>query len=108
MCLTSSYGLSNKLYKTTSILQLMNDDGLVFYIPFNIIQLLTIEVWDMMWYPPENTNIDRGDSRGQYWYSVVDINFISNTSIVNNCFIIQFVFSLDNYGYNGQHQTPLI
>ena len=33
-------------------------------------------------YPPENTDIDRGDSRDQYRYSVVDINVISNTSIV--------------------------
>ena len=62
----------------------------------------------MTWYPPENTNIDRGDSRGQYWYPVADINVISNTSIVNNCFIIQFVFSIDNCGNSIQHQTPLI
>ena len=50
----------------------------------NTIQLLTIEVLD----PPENTNIDRGDSRGKNWYSVVVINVISNISIVNNCFVI--------------------
>ena len=58
------------------------------YHPKYTIQLLTIEVLDMMWYSPENTNIDRGDSPGQYLYSMVDINVISNTSIVNNCFII--------------------
>ena len=40
-----------------------------------------------MWYPPEITNIDRGSSQGQYWYSVVDINIISNSSIVKNHFI---------------------
>ena len=28
---------------------------------FYIIQLLTIEALDMMWYRPENTNIDRGE-----------------------------------------------
>ena len=28
----------------------------------NIIQLLTNEVLDMMWYRPENTNIDRGEA----------------------------------------------
>ena len=72
------------------------------------IKLLTIEVLDMAWHPPENTNIDWGDSRGQYWYSVVDSNIISNTSIVNNCFIIEFVFSLDNCGNNSQHQNILI
>ena len=54
----------------------------------DIIQLLTTEVLDMTGYPTENTNIDRGDSQGQYWYSMVDINFLSNTSLVNNCFII--------------------
>ena len=27
----------------------------------NIIQLLTTEALNMAWYPPENTNIDRGD-----------------------------------------------
>ena len=27
---------------------------------WNIIQLLTIEALDMMWYQPESTNIDRG------------------------------------------------
>ena len=38
-------------------------------------QLLTIEVLDIIFiqYPPENTNIDRGDSRGQHLYSMVDI-----------------------------------
>ena len=56
----------------------------------NIIQLLTIEVLDMACYPPENTNIDRGDSLGQYWYSMVNINVI--TSIVNNCFITWVFF----------------
>ena len=55
---------------------------------FNNIQLLTIEVLDMTLHPPENTNIHWGDSRGQYRYSVVDINVISNTSIVSNHFII--------------------
>ena len=29
---------------------------------YSNIQLLTIEALNMMWYPPENTNIDRGDS----------------------------------------------
>ena len=53
----------------------------------HIIQLLTIEVLDMMWYPQENTSDDRDDSR-EYWYSVVDINVIPNTSIVNNYFIV--------------------
>ena len=57
-----------------------------------ITKLLTVEVLDMRWYPPEHTNIERGNSRGQYWYSVVDINVISNTSIVNNCFIIYMLF----------------
>ena len=52
------------------------------------IQLLTIMLLSMTWYPPEDTNIDRGDSRGQYWYSMVDINIISNITTANNCFII--------------------
>ena len=39
---------------------------------FGMVQLLTIEVLNMMWYPPENTNIDQGDSWGQFWYSVMD------------------------------------
>ena len=30
--------------------------------PCNIIQLLTIEALDMMWYRPENTDIDRGEA----------------------------------------------
>ena len=47
-----------------------------------------IVLLDVTWYPPEDTNIDRGDSRGQYRYSMVDINVISNNTIVNNCFII--------------------
>ena len=63
-------------------------------IPAWIIQLLTTEVLDRTWYPPKNTNTDRGDSRVQYWYSVVDINVISNTAIVKNGFTIQFVFLL--------------
>ena len=29
-----------------------------------------------------------GYRRGQYWYSVVNINVTSNSAIVNNCFII--------------------
>ena len=58
------------------------------FIAYDAIQLLTFEVLDMTRYPPENTNIDRGDSRGEYWYSVVDISDISNTLIVNNCFVI--------------------
>ena len=37
----------------------------------NVIQLLTNEALDMMWYRPDNTNIDRGEA-----------------SLVNNCFII--------------------
>ena len=36
------------------------------YIPLlcaaNIIQLLTNEALDMMWYRPDNTNIDRGEA----------------------------------------------
>ena len=43
----------------------------------DIIQLLTIEALDMMWYRPESTNIDRGG-----------YHIMSNDSIVNNCFII--------------------
>ena len=39
---------------------------------FNI-QLLTIVLLNMTRYPPEDTNIDRGDSRGQFWYSFVNI-----------------------------------
>ena len=54
----------------------------------NIIQLLTIEELYMTRYPSENTNIDWGDSRGQYLYSMVDINVICNNLIVNNCFIV--------------------
>ena len=53
-------------------------------------------------------NIDRGDSRGQYWYSVADNNVLSNTSIVNSCFIIKSVFSLDICDKNSQQHTPLI
>ena len=30
--------------------------------PCNIIQLLTNEALDMMWYRPDNTNIDRGEA----------------------------------------------
>ena len=50
----------------------------------------TAEALDMMWYRPENTIIDRGDSRSQYWYSLVSSRYhtISNASIVNNYFII--------------------
>ena len=29
-----------------------------------IVQLLTIVILDMMWYPPENNNTDWGDSQG--------------------------------------------
>ena len=52
------------------------------------IQLLTIVLLNMTCYPPEDTNFDRGDSQGQYWYSMVDINIISNIATANNCFII--------------------
>ena len=52
------------------------------------IQLLTIVLLNMTRYPPEDTNIDQGDSRGQYWYSMVDINIISNNTTANNCFIV--------------------
>ena len=66
-------------------------------IQFFIIHLLTIGVLDMTFYPAENTSIDPGDSQDQYWHPVVDISVISNTSEVNNCFILQVVFSLDNW-----------
>ena len=42
----------------------------------------------MTWYSPEYTNIDWGDSPGQYGYSEVDINVIINNTIVNNWFIL--------------------
>ena len=45
----------------------------------DIIQLLTIEALDMMWYRPESTNIF--EFSGRY-------HIMSNASIVNNCFII--------------------
>ena len=32
------------------------------YILYNNIQLLTYEALDVMWYRPENTNIDRGEA----------------------------------------------
>ena len=54
----------------------------------DIIQLLTIEPLDGMWYPPENTYIDQSSSRCQYWYCMVDINFISDDLIGNKSFII--------------------
>ena len=50
----------------------------------NNMQLLTIEFLNVMKYSMENTNIDRGDNRGQYWY--LDITF--NDSTVNYCFIL--------------------
>ena len=71
-----------------------------------IIQLLTNEALDMMWYRPENTNIDRGEvevnivnlwsiSHHIQWGSPRSIlvfsgryHIISNASLVNNCFII--------------------
>ena len=59
----------------------------LFY-PENIIQLLTIEVLDMTWYPPENTNIDWGNSLDQYWYSMVDINVICDTSVVKKIVLL--------------------
>ena len=31
-----------------------------------VILLLTIVALDMTWYPPEDTNISRGDNQGQY------------------------------------------
>ena len=64
-----------------------------FFKSLSIIQLF-IEVFDMTWYSSVNTNIERGDSRCQYWYSVVDINVISNTSIVNNCLLYSSSFLL--------------
>ena len=42
--------LSVKKYTTLTILA------------WNIVQLLTNEALDMMWYRPENTNIDRGEA----------------------------------------------
>ena len=62
-------GLHKKSWKFE--LDILNCSG-------DIIQLLTIEALDMMWYRPQNTNIDRG---GRY-------HIISSASIVNTCFII--------------------
>ena len=36
--------------------------GCCFLFIVNIIQLLTNEALDMMWYRPDNINIDRGDA----------------------------------------------
>ena len=36
----------------------------------------------------EDTNTDRGNSRGQFWYSMVNINVLFTTEIVNYCFIV--------------------
>ena len=54
----------------------------------SIKQYAIIHIWRDTQHPPENTNIDRGNSRGQYWYSKVNMNVISNKSIVNNYLII--------------------
>ena len=63
----------------------------------------------MTYYPPENTNIDRGNSRGQYWYSMVDTKVISTTSIVNTFLLYRLSFLMvDNYCDNSfQHHIPL-
>ena len=45
-------------------------------------------------YPPENINIDRGDNRGQYWYSMVDIDVTSNTAIINIFLLYSMSFLL--------------
>ena len=48
----------------------------------NIIQLLTNEALDMMWYQPDNTNIDRGEAE-------VNIGFLWSISHHIQCLISQ-------------------
>ena len=61
----------------------------------NIIQLLTIEALDMMWYSPEKSNIDQDDSRGQYWYSVVNIYITSVDAGVTTGNVTKSWYSLE-------------
>ena len=44
--------------------------------------IFTIEVLDMMCYPPEDTNNDRGDSRVTYNYRLV---ITAETTIFQSC-----------------------
>ena len=52
---------------------------------FNIIQLLTNEALDMMWYRPDNTNIDRGEAE-------VNIGILWSISHHIQCLISQYLF----------------
>ena len=73
----------------------------IFYTLFNVkkcnnnIQLLTIEVLDMMWYPPENTNIYRGYSRGQYQSHIQYLD--SQHSLSFLLIIVTITFNIRHY-----------
>ena len=83
-----SYICKHKLYHFTNYILLYN------YL------LLGYWIWC-------DTNNDRDNSRGRYWYSMLDIYVISSISLLNNCFII-CIFFLANCGNNSQLQIAII
>ena len=46
-------------------------------------ELLTNEALDMMWYRPENINIDRGEALDMMWYRPENINIDRGEAEVN-------------------------
>ena len=60
---------------------------------------------DIMWYPPENTNIDQGGSQYHYWYSVVHINIYSMTQHYVNIKLCGFLFFIN---FIDEFHMPII
>ena len=81
MCLT----LTKLVYKF-SIFSRCNDTCTSFSKCYIIKQLLTNEALDMMYYRPENTNIDLGFASVLVFSCRYHI--ISNALLVNNCIIL--------------------
>ena len=71
-------------------LYVIKNIGMLFVRFVNVVCLQYYTIFDYrgIRYDVISTNTDRGDNRGLYCYSVVDINVKFKASIVHNCFIL--------------------
>ena len=70
------------------------------FVPFNIIQLLTIEALDMMWYRPKSTNIDQGGAE-------VNIGILRSISHYVQCLsqqLFYYIISLSKKSNNNNNK----